>query len=567
MARLTYPTVTDLRNRLPSAGSGPSAIDSLSTIETNDAERVRIVVATAEQQAIVTHVPGRWDLLIERLDTKGQPQPGAVNLSEPILARLNRLMSPDGVSVQRDWRTKTHVLRAAQRRVLPLTYGVSATAMLTGKGWIATDQPANVAPMVPSVGTPSAAPSVPAPAPSLPALAPTGTQHGSLAEPVRPEPAPRAAAVGGSPVPAAYAGKIVLTRAARAKWHASRAVQRNGDPAIVAMVGPSGAGKTHAVHALSAEEPGQPLDVVKFDCSGVIEPGDWFGTVTLDGNGTRFVPSDLLVALTLPGARTLLLDEMNRANPRALNALLPVLDGSGTVTVPQSGKRERVNRAVQIVVTANIGSQFLATEPLDEAVRTRISTWIEVEHLGESEEQALILDRLNGTDTESSVQADGRKLPTFAPGVLSEYNAANLARLGAAVRASAENGQHPPVSTRQLLAAARLMAVGLDPRLAVDAAILDGYNHEGGGSSERAKVKIHVAGITWREPKPGSVMTGDEQCVCGHGPGLHGIGTEVSPSTHCRTCVRDFPGNAARQCTMYNPTMVAATDESEDTQW
>ncbi|RPJ64564.1 MAG: AAA family ATPase [Acidobacteria bacterium] len=342
-------------------------------------------------------------------------------------------------------------------------------------------------------------------------------------------------------IPAAYAGKMVLHRDVHKVWEAARAVTRSGTPMVVAMVGPSGAGKTHAVHALAAAE---GLDVVKYDASGVVEPGDWFGTVVLDGNGTRFVASDLLSAITLPGPRVLLIDEVNRANLRALNAMLPLLDGSGTITIPQTGKRERVNLQVQIVVTANIGSAFLATEPLDEAIRTRVGAWIEVDHLSEADEASLLADRVDG---------------------LEAYDAGTLARLGAAVREAAQNGQHPPVSTRQLLAAARFIAAGLDARLAVDAAVLNGYLAEGGASSERSKVKPHVVGITWKQPLPeplqgeaGDVFTaadtdaaGRALCQCGHTAEQHGIGTDISASLHCRA---DGPGH----CNAYQPRMTAA---------
>ena len=183
-----------------------------------------------------------------------------------------------------------------------------------------------------------------------------------------------------------------------------------------------------------------------------------------------------------------------------------------------------------------VTDQRSAPGPLDEAIRTRIGTWIEVDHLTEDEERRLLLDRVEG---------------------LSEWHAGNLARLGAAIRSSATNGQHPPVSTRQLLSAARKMAAGGDPRLAVEAAVLDGYLSEGGSSSERAKVRTHVAGITWAEPKPGvpgAVYTGTGVCRCGHTADLHGIGTDISVSTHCRTCVRDYPGNEQRQCKQYTET-------------
>ena len=517
MARLNFPTGPDITARVASLppGSDTAVIDGYATAKAStEGDGTTLVLTDGPTVLTLTHTANRWDVTVIQ---NGASKGDGVSLPEPLLARANRAMSADGVSLSRDWRTKTHVLRAANRRTIPLAADETVSAVLTRTGWGA----------VPG-STPT--PAIPAPSAPEPVPAPT-------ADPTPAQPSGTTSAMPSQGIPAAYAGNIVLAKGARQKWHDARAVHKAGDPEVIAMIGPSGAGKTHAVHALAAEE---GLDVVKFDASGVVEPGDWFGTVTLDGNGTRFVPSDLLLALTLPGPRVLLVDEVNRANLRALNAMLPVLDGSGTVTIPQSGKRERINRAVQVVVTANIGSAFLGTEPLDEAIRTRITTWVEVEHLGEAEERAMLLDRVEGLDA---------------------LDAQNLARLGAAIRASATNGQHPPVSSRQLLAAARKMAKGADPRRAVDAAVLDGYLSEGGASSERAKVATLVAGIQWRHPKPeaagqpGDVFTGTGMCHCGHGPMLHGIGSDVSASTHCRECARAYPGQAHRQCMTYSEVM------------
>jgi hypothetical protein len=495
------------------------------------------LVLTASTAVAGATSPNRWMILPTTRPATGPVMvPGIgtpVVLPEPLLARANRLMQGEGVTLQRDWRTKTHVLRAAPHRVLPLQWGMIIAAVLTTDGWRA--YPSSAAP------TPSAAPS---PAVASPAAPPDPTpdpEPQPAPDPVQPAPGAQRGKHNpsmGQAIPAAYRGKVVLSAQARKKWRMARAAKRAGEPAVIAMVGPSGAGKTHAVHALAAEE---GLDVVKFDASGVVEPSDWFGTVTLDGQGTRFVPSDLLTAITMPGARVLLLDEVNRANLRALNAMLPLLDGSGSVTIPQSGKRERVNPDVQIVVTANIGSAFLGVEPLDEAIRTRVSAWIEIDHLTEPEEGKLLLARVSG---------------------LAEHDARNLARLGALVRESAKTGQHPAVSTRQLLSAAWMIALGGDARLAVDAAVLDGYDAEGDAQSARAKVRTHVAGITWTAPKPsvpgepGAVYTGTTDsgvCHCGHEASRHGIGTAVSTSTHCRTCAAMHPGVSSRQCGAYNP--------------
>ena len=523
MSRLKYPTRPEAEALVATANPGDSVtLDAYSTAErATDGDLLVMVTADSLTVALAygTEPTPHWTVVAQSGAASGAP----MALPEAIVVRANRLMLTDGVSVQRDWRTKTHVLRAAARRVLPIRDNAPVSAALSGKGWVALNG-SDVTSVTPPTGTPSA------PTPAAPAA--------SVATPAA-HPAPSAPApmpVQG--IPAAYSGKMVLDRDVHKVWEAARAVTRNRRPMVVALVGPSGAGKTHAVHALAHAE---GLDVVKFDASGVVEPGDWFGTVVLDQTGTDFVKSDLLMAIITPGARVLLIDEVNRANLRALNAMLPLLDGSGTITIPQSGKVERVNPQVQIVVTANIGSAFLGTEPLDEAIRTRNGAWIEIDHLSEADEAALLVERVPG---------------------LERYDADNLARLGHLIREAAQNGQHPPVSTRQLLAAAELIAEGLDARLAVDTAVLNGYLTEGGASSERARVKPHVVGIAWKQPTPGQpgqpdLFTGspvDLCTVCQHTAAAHGMTAQPILSPACT--VTNSAGQC--QCATFSPATVPA---------
>lgn len=480
MPKITLLTLPDLHRTLP---SGSTRVQDSYTVASHDEDGSLDVLLSHEGTEV--RITLRHDESSVTVLATHPNAPGSTPLAIPdvLVTRTNRLLSEYGMGLQRNWRTKTHDLKVAQRRVLPVLNQQPLLVPLQGA--VPGAQPAppviGSAPAAAPAAAPSAAPT-PAPAPVPPAQAEPAAP---ASIPVPTAPQTRQQVLQG--LPSAYAGKVVMSKQTRAKWQAARQAHRDGDPMVVAIVGPSGAGKTHLVHALSAEE---GMEVVKFDASGVVEPGDWFGTVVLDSTGTRFVPSDLLTAITTPGKRTLLLDEMNRSMSRALNALLPLLDGSGSITIPQSGQRVRVNPEVQVVVTANIGSAFLATEPLDEAVRTRIGEWLEVDHLDAKQEEGLLLDRVPG---------------------LSTHHAKTLAALGALIRASAQSGQHPPVSTRQLLAAARLMRAGLEPGLAVEAAILDGYSSEGAGASERAKVKTHTEGMDWRTPEERAEAMREEQ--------------------------------------------------------
>ena len=570
MARLTFPTSTDLIARGATTptkridGIGHYAL-SASALDVTLADGPYTLTLTGRRTGIAAGIDA-WRVTATHPAGPGMLVGQALSLPERIVARANRLMSPQGVTLQRDWRTKTHVLRASNRQTVPLTNGDTVAAVAGAGRWLALKGaqvgvraaiPAPGASPAPSAATPTAGPTV------APQAAETATSTPEFEEAMeivseavaadtgRPKGKPK------SKLPPAYTGKIVLDPKVGKKWDAYRASHRAGGADVIAMVGPSGAGKTHAVHALAARE---GLEVVKFDASGVVEPGDWFGTIVIESDGsggtrTRFIPSDLLTAITTPGPRVLLIDEVNRANGRALNALLPVLDGSGSVTNPMSGRREPVNPEVQIVVTANMGSQFLQVEPLDEAVRTRVAAWVEIDHMTEPQEKKLLMDRVPG---------------------LSEHSAGNLARLGAAIRRSAQSGAaHQPVSTRQLLAAARHIVAGLHPRDAVESAVLCGYSAEGGPASDRAKVKTHVAGIKWDEPAlvaagvPGVVYTGTdgscENLYCGHGEAEHGIGDiSRNGSLYCETCRQavvngQFLHPGAEWCKAYNPAMRPVT--------
>ncbi len=456
---------------------------------------------------LVTATVSAKDGLVQSvgITATGPSNAARVNVPTSLVLAAGRYLSTLGapVTLQSDWHpethdsagNRTHGIKLNGGRVAWLVSGRTVSLYRSTDGWTIDSAPATArtapatatlpalpklpaAPVIPTRRAASGAPIVPAAPVAAPAeVAETVAEETPAAPVAAPaevvaEETPDTQVPGAPIVPAAYRGKVSLPASAEEDWeYAVKAGQ------VIAMSGPSGAGKTHAVHYLAGR---MGMPVVKFDASGVAEPSDWFGTVTLEDGRTVFRPSDLLRALTEPGRRVLLIDEANRAAVRAMNALIPVLDGSGTVTVPQTGAMVRLNPAVVIVFTANVGSAFIGVEPLDLAIRTRLGTTIEVPHLGESEECALLLDRVPGLHPDA---------------------AAGLARLGRLVRQSADqSGQHDTVSTRQLLAAAQKIALGQDPARAVETSILNSYSPEGGAQSERSRVRVHTAGITYGAP-------------------------------------------------------------------
>lgn len=557
----SFPDMRAVSDRLAHTSDGEqvSTADGSATLSgTPDAPTVTL--RDGDLSVVLTHAP-HVPAYSLTATVAGQTDSAALTLPEGIVFRLNRLLSDHGLKVNKDWRTGTHVLWVAPRRVLAVQNGIDLTAAMTANGWqvglgalpVSSPQPA-VAPITPDdeVGDPIPAPVSPRAAAGDPM---TDFDMGPLAERL-------------NSMTSGFSGRVVMPPLTRAAWYAARNAHRAGHFQVIAMVGPSGTAKTHAAQYLTHEE---GLRWVKFDASGAVEPGDWFGTVAVANGSTVMLPSDLLAALVVPGERTLIVDEMNRSNVRALNALLPILDGSGTVVVPQTGQSVPINTDVMIVITANIGFQYGGTEPLDEAVRTRVTAWLDSDYLSEADEVALLMERVANqpfTDEDKRAEKQIRTLKAieYDPARFTKWDADNLVVFANAVRQDSEAQRVPAVSYRAVQSAGFLIAGGLHPKDAMTVAILNGYRAEGGPKSERNRLKPHVSGIRWQQPAPtppaaagdpSAVYSAaaDAPCQCGHGPGEHGIGTDISADRACRTCRTAYPFDTLRHCAEYNPTL------------
>ena len=162
------------------------------------------------------------------------------------------------------------------------------------------------------------------------------------------------------------------------------AARLRDDIAAVLITGPSGTAKTMMVRAF-AKAVGRELITVQG--VAITEAADWFGQTILDGTGTRFVLSPFGQALKdARGDVIVLLDEANRAaSPAALNAVLSLLDGQREVYVPGYGTL-RLPQGMLVVVTANVGAEYVGTVPFDAAVRQRFSLGIKLDYPTESVE-------------------------------------------------------------------------------------------------------------------------------------------------------------------------------------
>jgi len=149
----------------------------------------------------------------------------------------------------------------------------------------------------------------------------------------------------------------------------------------VLLVGPSGEGKTLHARAI-AEALGRPFE--RIDCGQTQDAeASLIGKTHYDPEtGTFFNPSKLIKAIQTPNC-VIALDEISRLTFEGQNLVFPLLDFNtrelvltsevGTPTI-------KVAPGVSFICTANIGTQFHASNAIDEALLNRL-TMIEIKAL------------------------------------------------------------------------------------------------------------------------------------------------------------------------------------------
>jgi MoxR-like ATPases len=248
----------------------------------------------------------------------------------------------------------------------------------------------------------------------------------------------------------------------------------DGSPSDNLMfLGPSGCGKT-----TSAEYIAQMLglDFVKVDAAAMTDPESWFGTrevIAVDGTSvTTYRPSEFVEAIQRPCV--LLLDEINRVRDEHRNIILPLTDLTRRVTNPLTGEVVRRHPQCLIIMSGNRGLQFTGTYAVDPALMTRAYI-LEFSYLPDKEEAQVVLERYPGLD----------------PRV-----ASTLVRLANETRQrAAADPDFIGVSTREVLATAKLIHNGLNPDLAVSVAILNVASDEGGEGSVRSEIAKLWVGV------------------------------------------------------------------------
>ena len=244
------------------------------------------------------------------------------------------------------------------------------------------------------------------------------------------------------------------------------------------VIGPSGCGKTELIQRL-----GRQFDkpVYKVDCASITTPDKWVGhkelVATDRGQETHYVKSMFLKWLAAedgfePGI--VLLDEINRLNANQLNTLIPVLDGSQKVWVPDLGIYSEVHKDTMIAATANLGVGYSGTHSMDIALQDRFGTVMEATFPPREDEERVLMRR-TGID---------------------EARAKILVNIATQARAKADDGDLSRyVSTRALIDCAFWVGAGMTIVNAAAATFVKKFSAEGKAESERAAVEILIKGM------------------------------------------------------------------------
>jgi MoxR-like ATPase len=148
----------------------------------------------------------------------------------------------------------------------------------------------------------------------------------------------------------------------------------------ILLDGPQGCGKTVLARAI-ADSLGMVF--VFFNCGAVVEASDFFVSIQVRASSsgapvTDFVKTDVLVALEEAGEHPerkylVFLDELNRCQESARNALMPALDATRRVYHPIENTFIPIPDNVQFIAAVNRGREFTGTFGIDAAQLDRFA--------------------------------------------------------------------------------------------------------------------------------------------------------------------------------------------------
>ncbi|MCA9793455.1 MAG: MoxR family ATPase [Candidatus Eremiobacteraeota bacterium] len=164
----------------------------------------------------------------------------------------------------------------------------------------------------------------------------------------------------------------------------------------ILLDGPQGCGKTVLARTI-AESLG--MDFVFFNCGAVVEASDFLATVQVRASESGqpvmdFLKTEFLLALEAANQhrsrRTLIfLDEFNRCQESARNALMPALDTTRRIFNPVDNNFVAVPDNVQFIAAVNRGNEFSGTFGIDAAQLDRFAP-LQMDYLPPPEEVKLL---------------------------------------------------------------------------------------------------------------------------------------------------------------------------------
>jgi MoxR-like ATPase len=187
------------------------------------------------------------------------------------------------------------------------------------------------------------------------------------------------------------------------------------------------------------------------------------------------------------------------------NVLLPLFDGTHRVTNPLTGDQVVKHPQCFVIMSGNRGLQFTGTYAIDPALLTRSLTW-EFDYIAADDEERITREA-SGCDEEMA-----KLFVRFA----------NETRVKAK-----QDVDFAPISTREVISAAKLVAMGVTPDIAAQVVVMYSASAEGGPESIRAKLESIWTGI--RKPAPvaaaecGAKYPYNPDYVCDLKPGHAGL--------------------------------------------
>jgi MoxR-like ATPase len=148
----------------------------------------------------------------------------------------------------------------------------------------------------------------------------------------------------------------------------------------ILLDGPQGCGKTVLARSL-AQSLG--MEFVFFNCGAVVEATDFLATLQVRASTTGqpvmdFVKTEVLLALEEASQHSqrrylVFLDEFNRCQEGARNALMPALDATRRVFHPIENRFLAIPDNIQFIAAVNRGSEFTGTFGIDIAQLDRFA--------------------------------------------------------------------------------------------------------------------------------------------------------------------------------------------------